>query len=153
MMRPGRPRTPIPLRIAQGNPAHRPIPEVAEFPTGALCPAWLGADAKKEWKRVAGYLEGQGLLTAVDQAMLAGYCDAYGTVAQMRRVIRKYGHTIVTEKGFEAKRPEVGILQMALVHMKAFAVEFGFSPASLARVRPLPKEKESDPMEALLSGS
>ena len=148
----GRPRTPIPLRVAQGNPAHRPIPEVAEFPTGAECPAWLSRDAKKEGKRIAPMLHDQGLLTAADQAMLTGYCEAYGTVAECRRILNRAGYTTMTDKGSVVTRPEARVLNAALTHLHRYAVEFGFSPASLSRVKPIPKEKEVDPMEALLSG-
>ena len=41
------------------------------------CPGWLEAEAKKEWKRMAKQMELLGILTEIDMAAFAGYCQAY----------------------------------------------------------------------------
>ena len=73
-------------------------------------------------------------------------------VAECRRILNRSGYTTTTDKGSVVARPEVRVLNAALTHLHRYAVEFGFSPASLSRVKPIPKEKDVDPMEALLSG-
>lgn len=72
----GPPRKPTRLRILEGNPSKRPLPnnEPQPDPTMPECPDWLMADAKEEWHRVAPELHRIGLLTIVDQTALAGYC-------------------------------------------------------------------------------
>ena len=65
----GPPRKPTRLRILEGNPSKRPLPnnEPQPDPTMPECPDWLMADAKEEWHRVAPELHRIGLLTIVDQ--------------------------------------------------------------------------------------
>ena len=40
-------------------------------------PEWLEEDAKKEWKRLGKVLAEMGMLTEIDRAAFAGYCQAY----------------------------------------------------------------------------
>ena len=63
------------LRKGRAN-AHEPALPV-EIPR---CPAHLGAEAKREWKRVSRELAGYGLLTRIDRAALALYCEAWGAL-------------------------------------------------------------------------
>lgn len=48
------------------------------LPAGALePPAWLSADGKAEWERIAPELRKAGLLTTADVAALAAYCESF----------------------------------------------------------------------------
>ncbi len=57
-------------RLNRNEPKVRP-----EIPP---CPKHLGAEAKREWRRVSKELAGMGLLTSIDRPALALYCDAWG---------------------------------------------------------------------------
>ena len=49
-------------------------------------PKWLINDtAKKEWRRLAKQMEAIGILTEVDMAAFAGYCQAYRPNGKRRR--------------------------------------------------------------------
>ena len=53
------------LKKLQGNPGRRKLNAAEPTPDSALpaCPAWLNAEAKREWKRVSATLHVAGLLT------------------------------------------------------------------------------------------
>ena len=76
----GRKPKPTALKLIDGNPGKRPIVGHEPRPPASrpTCPAHLSASAKAEWKRLAGALNRIGLLTQVDRAALAAYCQAYG---------------------------------------------------------------------------
>ena len=75
----GRKPKPTALKMLEGNPRGRPLNTEEPKPEkkAPRCPSWLEAEAKKEWKRLAKVLENMGLLTEMDMAAFAGYCQAY----------------------------------------------------------------------------
>jgi P27 family predicted phage terminase small subunit len=72
---------PTHLKLLRGNPAHRPLnkdepePSVPIAPPSA--PEFLSEYAHAEWDRVAKELYQLRLLTTVDIAPLAAYCESY----------------------------------------------------------------------------
>jgi P27 family predicted phage terminase small subunit len=78
MGRRGPPRKPTKLKILQGTyradraPANEPMPK----PKVPSAPAWMGRDAKREWRRVVKELAAVGLLSELDRTALAAYCQA-----------------------------------------------------------------------------
>ena len=132
----GRPATPTALKILRGNPGKRPLAhdEPKPRPVAPECPAWLLAEAKREWRRVAPELERLGLLTMVDGAAFAGYCQAYGRWVQAERALKKHGLTTETSTGYLAPRPEVVISRQSLQLVKAFCSEFGLTPSARGRM-------------------
>lgn len=135
MGRRGPPPKPTALRILEGNPSKRPLnPNEPKPPVGIPdCPGHLDQFAKAEWKRIAPILDRLGLLTIVDGAALAAYCQTYSRWAKAEREIKKHGIVMETENG-TVRRPEVSIAREALHQMRAFAMEFGLTPASRSRV-------------------
>src|SRR5215469_12484602 len=87
-MRGRRPR-PTHLKLVTGNPGRRPLNDAEPRPATGLpaAPAELTADAKTEWQRVARRLHALGLLTTVDRAALAAYCQAWGRWRQAERAL------------------------------------------------------------------
>ena len=75
----GRKPKPTALKVLEGNPGGRPLNPNEPKPAkkAPRCPAWLEDEAKKEWKRMGKTLEQMGLLTEMDMAAFAGYCQAY----------------------------------------------------------------------------
>src|SRR3989304_880412 len=100
--------------------------------------------------RVCPGLERLGLLTAVDRAVLAGYCQAYARWRQAEEAIEKYGLIGQTLSGYVQQLPYVSIANQALKQMRACAAEFGFSPASRTRIAH-PEPKTEDDFEDFLS--
>ncbi len=154
----GRPRKPTKLHLINGNPSKldlderlrkepQPRPSIPKWPT------WLNKHAKKEWKRVVPMLDELGLLTEIDMAALAAYCQSYARWKQAEELVEEHGLTYVhTNKGGEdndTARPEVAIAHKYLDKVKAFATEFGLTPSSRTRIE-VPKNETTNEMERLL---
>lgn len=139
----GRPRKPTAIRRIEGNPGKRPLNEDEPEPLvrDTRPPAHLDRQAKQVWRVVAPELDRLGLLTTVDEEVLAGYCIAASQVRKAMKLLSKEGFTIQTKTGYLQQRPEVAILQKSLQLLRAFAAEFGFTPSSRTRLS-VPKNGE-----------
>ena len=76
----GRKPLPTNVKIFRGNPGHYPLNEYEPRPPTKMpiCPDHLQGRAREEWRRISKQLHRIGLLTIIDGAALAGYCEAYG---------------------------------------------------------------------------
>jgi len=97
-------------------------------------PEHLSDIALKEWDRIAVVLFNYGLLSKIDMAALAGYCQAFSRWAEAETLLKSSTYTITTDKGNVIQNPLVGIANQAMIQMKAFLIEFGMTPASRAKV-------------------
>lgn len=157
----GRPKKPTALKVLEGNPGKRPLPQNEPKPTpiSPECPKWLDREAKNLWKQLVPELERLGLITVIDGEAFAAACQSYATWVRCQKFFKKknpdtkkpYGMTFTTPNGYIQQRPEVTIGNKALADFRAFCTEFGLTPASRTRINIKPTDKE-DPMEALLSG-
>lgn len=142
---------PTRLRLIEGNPSKRPLNrnEPKPRPVPPPCPRWLNQEAKREWRRIVPELDVLGLLTVVDRAALAGYCQAYARWRQAEEAIEKYGMIGKTESGYVQQLPHVSIAQKSLQILKGFAQEFGLTPSSRSRMSVAEPEPD-DEMEELV---
>ena len=154
-MRGRKPKPPV-LRLLEGNPGKRPIPDVVQPETGAhppKCPAWLEPDAKKEWKRIAQELCDLGLLSNLDVVALAAYCQAYARYKEAEQLISEHGATYTHINKFGAEnemlRAHVYMSKIQLQFIRQFCAEFGLTPSARARMV-LPKDEEEDPFDAFV---
>ena len=118
------------------------------------CPEWLLPEAKKEWERLADLMNQMGILTEVDMAAFAAYCQSYARWKEAQEHIDSEGSTFETDKGYQQQTPWVGIANTNQKLMLQAASEFGLTPSSRSRiVAGSAKGKElEDEMEALLGG-
>jgi P27 family predicted phage terminase small subunit len=107
-------------------------------------PAWLTGEAKKKWIEVVPELERLGLLTIVDGAALAGFCQSWKDFVECTRFLKKEGRTFTTDNGYVVQRPEVAIAQRALQAVKAFGAEFGLTPSGRVRLNGAGGKKDGD---------
>jgi P27 family predicted phage terminase small subunit len=141
----GPPPTPIPLRVLRGNPSKRPFqrglePERTAEPPA--CPDFLVGYAADEWFRVVPALHPLGLLTVLDVAVLAAYCQAYAhwrTASEMLTQMAERDPTthallVKRQDGSPGRNPLLKIAADAASDMVRYAAEFGFSPAARARI-------------------
>lgn len=153
---------PTPAKVLQLRGTYRPDRDAPNAPSpetaAPSCPTWLGKsvpwgrEAVREWSRIAPLLEGNQLLTELDRANLAAYCDAYARWWHFRREVARHGAVQVTESGYAAQRPEVTMMNRALEDMKKFGALFGLSPSDRRNVSATPKEEADTAADFLFGG-
>jgi len=146
---------PTALKILEGNPGKRPLNlnEPKPKPITPNCPRWLLPEAKKEWKRVVPELERLGLLTCVDGAALAGYCQSWARYVEAEKYLSSHSTAFETQSGYMQQVPQVSIAQKYLKICQSFMAEFGLTPSSRGRMSLPNKKEEDDPLEELLRSS
>ena len=139
----GRKPTPTNLRLVKGNPGKRALPkrEAKVALAEPTPPPFLSDDGKVEWGRVCSALYRAGLMTELDRAALAAYCQAYGVWAQAERVIAKLqangelnGLLMKTTNGNVIQHALIGVANKARGDVVRFAAEFGMTPSARSRV-------------------
>jgi len=124
--------------VLEGNPSHRPINRGEPAAVGLpACPAWLSDGAKREWYVVvAGLAAVPGLLSAVDRMALACYCAACARLESLTADYLAAGGKSVyrSESGQVKRNPLLIVIHETENQVKAFAAEFGMTPASRSRI-------------------
>lgn len=139
----GRPRKPATIHHLNGNPGKRPL-SLPDFnpkvelpePPDHLLPA-----ARAEWMRIGPLLEQYGLISAVDVAALALYCQAYGrwqaAETALALVVADRGSIIVrSPNGYEMHHPLLNVINKAQDQVHSYLQQFGLSPAAREKVTP-----------------
>jgi P27 family predicted phage terminase small subunit len=153
-MRAGRRPKPTRLKLIQGNPGRRPLNLHEPQPEPALpaCPVELAEAAQAEWRRVADELHTLGLLTRLDRAALAAYCQAWGEWLEAVAAVRRAGPVVKAPSGYPMLNPHLTVASQAFARIKAMLVEFGMSPAARARVVARSMEDEDDEAARFFGG-
>lgn len=153
-------RGPLPkpsvLKLLQGNAGKRALdlssginPRI-EVPS---IPKHLGAEARKEWKRITPLLVEHGLISQLDRSALELYCHAYGRLAELEasfngRVAQLVSagmeHADAVAKVSESTTPSGYVQQSVIVNLinnqrqqlNRTLGHFGLSPALRGRVQP-----------------
>ena len=142
---PGRKPKPTKLKLLQGtaqkcrmNPSEpKPVSSVPEPPSH------LTAAALEEWDRITPELERLGLLSEMDMAALAGYCQNFSRWQEAEKALKASSLLIKTSNGNVIQNPLVGIANKAMHNMLKFLVEFGMTPSSRTRVSANEKQPET----------
>lgn len=149
----GRPAKPTALKELAGNPGKRALNKAEPKPTAKRpsCPKHLVGEARREWTRMSKQLFDLGLLTEIDRAALAGYCQAWARWVQAEEEMSKKDFKMIslTDSGYPVVSPWMGIATQAMKQMLRFLTEFGMTPAARSRVT-VNKESEADPYEEFL---
>lgn len=103
-------------------------------------PAFLSAEALKEWNRITPELERLGIITVLDRLPLAVFCQVSADLAEAERQLHREGFTVATANGGTKTHPLVGIVNMFQTMLHKYAVEFGMTPSSRSRVKALKPE-------------
>lgn len=147
----GRKPKPSRLHVINGNPSKLRLNDAEPRPPVAVpsCPPHLSAEAKKEWRRVVKELAAVGLLTKLDRAALACYCQSWADWAAACAQVAQFGTVLVAEGGRIYVNPQVHVANRALAALRSFASEFGMTPSARTRLHVAPPSHESE-FEAFL---
>ena len=140
----GRKRTPTHLKLLKGNPGRRPINKSEPKATGGLPhpPRHLCQEARVEWKRVAKLLHVIGVLTTLDRAVFAVYCQAYARWVRAEVALEKMAAKepstqallMKTKSGNLIQNPLVGTANKAMDVLVKAAAELGMTASSRSRI-------------------
>ena len=153
-------RGPLPkprvLKMLEGNPGKRPLhADGSIHPPLAIPspPKHLGIEARKEWKRITPQLEELGLISGLDRAALALYCQVAGRLyelesafeGQVSRLMdeRKLDYPsavyeashAVTPSGYAQQSVIVQLIKSHREQLNRYLAHFGLSPAARGRVQ------------------
>ena len=102
---------------------------------------------------MAKVLEEMGLLTEMDMAAFAGYCQAYARWKEAEEFLTQHGSMVRTPNGYLQQVPQVSIAQTNQKIMLKFCEQFGLTPSARSRiVAGSEGEGGGDEMEELLGG-
>jgi P27 family predicted phage terminase small subunit len=137
MAKTGRPRIPTKLHILHGHPGHHPLNLDEPQPEEAApeIPSFLSAEAVLEWHRITKELLALRILTRVDRAALAAYCQAWGRWVEAEDKMRTTPIVFKSPNGYPVLSPWWSIANKAMEQMRNFLTEFGLSPASRTRIK------------------
>lgn len=132
----GRKPVPTAIKLANGNPGKRPLNNREPKPVTSIptCPAHLTPTAKAEWKRVAHHLHTLGIISELDRAPLAAYCQAYGRWVEAEKKLKETPPLLRTPAGYVQPSPWLAISNKNLELMHKFLSELGLSPVARSRV-------------------
>lgn len=139
----GRKRLPTALHIINGNPSKLDLKDrLAKEPkpqkTAPECPDHLDGVARKEWNRMAPILERLGLLTEIDGAAFAAYCQLYSRWVRIEKNLYKKKLTVD-----DKQHPLLVASRQTLQLMRSYCTEFGLTPSARGRMI-TPGEEEDD---------
>jgi P27 family predicted phage terminase small subunit len=158
----GRKPKPTRLKVVAGTarPDRMNIREPSPGRSMPAAPAFLSEEALARWNDIAPKLHRAGILTIVDDAVLAAHCQAWGRWKQAESALARAaeidplgkGLMIKTQSGNLIQNPIVGTANKAMADMVRTAVELGMSPSARSRVQAQKEGNETDPLEDLLAG-
>jgi P27 family predicted phage terminase small subunit len=137
----GRKSRPAKLKLVEGrgngkDQAGRAIiepPPFVRLPPEA--PEWLGDEARELWEKTVPELARLELLKPVDGPALTAYCLAWQRLRQAQQMIdeSEFGILSMTSQGM-GRNPAVIVLEAASKELRAWASEFGLTPAAESKL-------------------
>jgi len=140
----GRKPKPTAIHKLNGNPGRRKLNDKEPTPEIVVpeIPEYLTDEAKKEWKRITPELERLGLISEIDRAGLAAYCQAYGRWVEAEKMIAQKGFLYKTKNDNITTSPLLWVSNKAFDQMNKMLVEFGMTPSSRSRISISTKGKD-----------
>jgi len=145
------------LKVLEGNAGKRPLDLSAGVnPTIAVpdAPRHLGRSARKEWKRITPLLADLGLISHLDRAALALYCQSAGRLDELEtafnakvqalvdggaadypEAVYQVSHS-VTPSGYAQQSVLMQLIVRNREQVHRYLMHFGLSPAARGRVQP-----------------
>jgi P27 family predicted phage terminase small subunit len=127
---------PTAIRRMEGNPGKRAWNHDEPTPPDAMprCPEHLAPVAKTEWRRVGRTLHAMGVLTTIDRAALAAYCQAYARWVEAEEKLKESPALYKTPSGYVQQSPWLVVANKQLELMGRYMTELGMTPAARSRV-------------------
>lgn len=149
----GRPRKPTRLHLVDGTarPDRANPNEPQPDPVIPVCPEWLGASARAEYRRITEELHRLQLIGQIDRALLVAYAQAWSDMRDAVLAIEKFSKMEVCLEKFEGLDSARKAKKQAVNELLRVAPHFGLSPATRAKLS-APVKQDADPFEDFLKG-
>ncbi len=153
----GRTAKPASVHLINGNPSKLSAAALKQLgktivpnSKAPACPEFLSTDAKTEWRRISNDLLTLGVLTKVDRAELAVYCQAWADWKYARSKIaelRDGGYVESTPSGYKQISAWMQVANRAEDRMRTAGASFGMNPAARTRLQVREPQGELFPNE------
>jgi len=132
----GRRPKPTALKRVAGNPGKRALNEKEPTPPIGVPdpPPHIVGEALAEWKRITPQLVALGILTDIDRAALAAYCQLWARWVEAEKSLSTTGTILKSPSGYPIQNPFLGVANTAIEGMRKFLGEFGMTPSSRSRI-------------------
>jgi P27 family predicted phage terminase small subunit len=152
-MRGAKPKATV-LKLITGNPGRRPLNarEAKPRPEIPAPPPMLSGDALTEWKRLTPLLAAVGLISQLDLAVLASYCQAWARWIDAERQLAATGLIIKAPNGYPMNSPYLAIANKAMEQLRQLAEQIGLSGSARSRIKAADPGGAEDPAERFLRG-
>jgi len=142
----GRRPKPTRLKLVEGNPGKRKLPDKDLHFGGEIgaCPEWFTDRARAEWDAVIAALGSIGMLSRVHRGTLISYCVFTDMVEAAAQALAKL------DSGTRAYRGKFLELRQASDAQRYLAQEFGLTPSAQAKIATAAPKQPASRMEALL---
>jgi P27 family predicted phage terminase small subunit len=111
----------------------------------------MNRHGRAEWRRVSRQLHQLGLLTEIDRAALAMYCQAYGRWVFSEEKLRDEQQLLLrAPNDHQMQNPWLSIANRAMRQCHSLAAEFGLTPSARSRVAGGEPLAAKDPFDELL---
>jgi P27 family predicted phage terminase small subunit len=132
------------LRLLEGNPGHRDIPNAPEpVPEFGDPPEHFDDIARDEWYRVGGELFRLGLLTKIDRKAFEAYCWYFSQWRKTQEKIKR-----LEEDNSGGVKQVIWLEQKYADKMLTFMKQFGMTPVSRMKIDQ--PDDGHDPMDEVL---
>jgi P27 family predicted phage terminase small subunit len=145
---------PLPKKIHQlhGNPGRRPFNKNQPEPPVKIPkpPIKLSKIARRHWKYVVPLLEDMGVLSSIDSAALAAYCQTFQQWDDLENIIKEDDKLSLDDPNKLSLRDRLSVGRSLIQirnQMRMMLAEFGMTPASRGRVSVLDYKKPLDEFE------
>lgn len=144
----GRKPRPLHLKLLRGNTSHEahhnfnhtePTPGFTADPPSP--PDFLSPEALQEWHRVIGELHRLRLVSSLDVAVFAAYCQSYGRWVSAERLLAKQAADdltteglVKTQRGAQVQNPLVTVANNAARDAIRYAAECGCTAIARTRI-------------------
>lgn len=145
MGRHGPPPKPTPLRVLEGNRAHRPLPDEPKATPGPCePPEHLSDAARLVWDTLADELEVKGLLAPRYLPMFEAFCNAVVHYRMAAELVTRAGPVVAGRDGGVVTNPASREVARFGAMVRGFGSDFGLSPAAVSAIaRGTPDQPDS----------
>lgn len=139
---------PTALKVVQGNPGKRPLPQNEPMPEVVSAdlepPADLDAAARQEWATLLPIVVNMRVMTVADVTALADLCKAIAEEKHCDRMLTEEGWLHVAKSGYKQQSPWFSIRKDAYARKSNLMQRFGMTPADRTKVQTVAAPKKAN---------